>query len=244
MDNNSNNDKKNNGNMQKNNQIMIMVIAAIAIFFFISLMSSMFSGQNTSEVEYSEFLSYLEKDEIDNLVIDEAENIITFNMKKDIQAPGLYSTAPPEYYAAMVPDDDLVSRLEKAGVTFKGVEADTNSTILTILVGYILPIAIGWLLLSFLFKRAGSGGGLMGGVGKSNAKVYVQKETGVTFDDVAGQDEAEESLVEIVDFLHNPGRYSEIGAKLPKGALLVGPPGTGKTLLAKAVAGEAKVPFF
>ena len=247
MENNSNNNNnnKNNGNMQKHNQIMILVIAAIAIFFFISLMSSMFAGQNTSEVEYSEFLVYLEKGEIDNIVIDEAENIITFNLKADLQpVQGPYAAAAVEYYTAMVPDDDLVSRLEKAGVTFKGTEADTNSTIMTILLGYILPIAIGWLLLSFLFKRAGSGGGLMGGVGKSNAKVYVQKETGVTFDDVAGQDEAEESLVEIVDLLHNPGRYSEIGAKLPKGALLVGPPGTGKTLLAKAVAGEAKVPFF
>ena len=121
--------------------------------------------------------------------------------------------------------------------------ADSSSVIISFLLTYVVPILLMWVLLSFLFRKMSKGGGPMG-VGKSTAKVYVQKETGITFKDVAGEDEAKESLQEVVDFLHNPGKYAKIGAKLPKGALLVGPPGTGKTLLAKAVAGEAKVPFF
>ena len=133
--------------------------------------------------------------------------------------------------------------MKDAGVTFYGANESGGSAILNFLLVYILPFALIWIVMGFLFKKMSGGGGVMG-VGKSNAKVYVQKETGITFKDVAGQDEAKESLTEIVDFLHNPQRYVTIGAKLPKGALLVGPPGTGKTLLAKAVAGEAKVPFF
>ena len=137
-----------------------------------------------------------------------------------------------------------MDRLHKAGVHFEQQMPDTaSSMIFEIFITVVLPIIMIVILFNFLMKRMSKGGGMMG-IGKSNAKVYVEKETGVTFQDVAGQDEAKESLQEVVDFLHNPGKYTGIGAKLPKGALLVGPPGTGKTLLAKAVAGEAKVPFF
>ena len=129
-------------------------------------------------------------------------------------------------------DPDLQSKLEAAGASYDAKIPDSRSTILDILLVYVLPIAMVWLMASFILKRMSKGGGMMG-VGKSNAKVYVEKQTGVTFKDVAGQDEAKESLKEVVDFLHNPGKYTQIGAKLPKGALLVGPPGTGKTLLQK-----------
>ena len=147
------------------------------------------------------------------------------------------------YYTGVVDDPNLTQKLIAKDVKFGGEVPDNSGAILSFVLTYVIPIALFWFLLSFVFKRMSKGGGPMG-VGKSNAKIYVQKETGVTFKDVAGEDEAKESLVEVVDFLHNPGRYAKIGARLPKGALLVGPPGTGKTLLAKAVAGEAKVPFF
>ena len=147
----------------------------------------------------------------------------------------------PTYYCGRVADEDLIPLLKEKGVEIYGVIPDNTSTWIYSILSYLIPLVLIWVLLGFLMKRMG--GGAMG-VGKSNAKVYVEKQTGVTFKDVAGQDEAKESLQEVVDFLHNPKKYSEIGAKLPKGALLVGPPGTGKTLLAKAVAGEAKVPFF
>ncbi len=150
----------------------------------------------------------------------------------------------PDYYTGYVDDDGLVERLDEAGVKFKGEVPDTmGQMVLELFVTIILPLGLTALLLFYVMKRMTKGSGMMG-IGKSNAKMYMEKETGVTFQDVAGEDEAKESLQEVVDFLHNPGKYSGIGAKLPKGALLVGPPGTGKTLLAKAVAGEAKVPFF
>ena len=150
----------------------------------------------------------------------------------------------PDYYTGAVNDESLTERLEKAGVKFSAKIPDTLSSMLfELFITLVLPILMVVVLFNFVMRRVSKGGGMMG-IGKSNAKVYVEKETGVTFQDVAGQDEAKESLQEVVDFLHNPGKYTGIGAKLPKGALLVGPPGTGKTLLAKAVAGEAKVPFF
>ena len=149
------------------------------------------------------------------------------------------------YYTGKVEDDDtLTARLLEYGVDVSGNVPDSSSMILSLILTYVLPIILFWGLLSLLFRKMNKGGGIMGGFNKSNAKEYVQKDTGITFKDVAGEDEAKESLQEVVDFLHNPGRYAKIGAKLPKGALLVGPPGTGKTLLAKAVAGEAHVPFF
>ena len=150
----------------------------------------------------------------------------------------------PDYYTGAVKDDTLSQRLYDAGVEYEQNIPDTmSSLIFEVFITAILPLILIFLLMNFVMKRMSKGSGMMG-IGKSNAKVYVEKQTGVTFQDVAGEDEAKESLQEVVDFLHNPKKYSEIGAKLPKGALLVGPPGTGKTLLAKAVAGEAKVPFF
>ena len=150
----------------------------------------------------------------------------------------------PDYYTGVVSDDTLVRRLDKAGVEFRSKVPDTaSSLIMEVVITVILPVVLLVFMFSFLMKKMSKGGGMMG-IGKSNAKMYMEKQTGVTFQDVAGEDEAKESLQEVVDFLHNPGKYTGIGAKLPKGALLVGPPGTGKTLLAKAVAGEAKVPFF
>ena len=170
----------------------------------------------------------------------EADNIISQIEK---QARG-GREKEPDYYTGVVNDDALSQRLEEHGVTFGAEVPDTvGSLFFEIFVTVILPIVLLVILFNFLMKKMTKGGGMMG-IGKSNAKMYMEKETGVTFQDVAGEDEAKESLQEVVDFLHNPGKYSGIGAKLPKGALLVGPPGTGKTLLAKAVAGEAKVPFF
>ncbi len=148
-----------------------------------------------------------------------------------------------EYYTGLVDDPILIEYLNEHGVIISAEVPDNSGLFLSIILTYVLPLAIVWLLLSFAFRKMSGSGGIMG-VGKSNAKVYVQKETGIAFKDVAGEDEAKESLQEVVDFLHNPAKYAKIGAKLPKGALLVGPPGTGKTLLAKAVAGEASVPFF
>ena len=148
------------------------------------------------------------------------------------------------YYTGKIQDESLTQRLLENDVDVKGVVPDSSGMILSIILTYIAPMLLLWLILSLLFRRMAKNGGGVMGIGKSNAKVYVEKETGVSFKDVAGEDEAKESLQEVVDFLHNPGRYAKIGAKLPKGALLVGPPGTGKTLLAKAVAGEAHVPFF
>ena len=160
------------------------------------------------------------------------------------QMQGSSKSKDPDYYTGNVSDDTLVKRLDKAGVEFSAQIPDTaSSLIMDVIVTVILPIVLLVFMFNFLMKKMSKGGGMMG-IGKSNAKMYMEKQTGVTFKDVAGEDEAKESLQEVVDFLHNPGKYTGIGAKLPKGALLVGPPGTGKTLLAKAVAGEAKVPFF
>ena len=156
----------------------------------------------------------------------------------------LYVSVPVQYSTVLMEDlDTLTARLEEHGVDGTRVLSDNSGRIMDILVYVVLPVVLMWILLGVIFRKMGGSGGMMG-IGKSNAKMYMEKETGVTFQDVAGEDEAKESLQEVVDFLHNPQKYSGIGAKLPKGALLVGPPGTGKTLLAKAVAGEAKVPFF
>ena len=193
------------------------------------------------EITYDEFLSMLDDGEIGKVSFE--QDRILIEPAKQNNSMGVKYT----YYTGYINDDEIVSKLEESGVTFSGYIPSTNSSVVDFLLAYVLPLLFIYLLFGLVYRRMskGGGGGIMGmGVGKSNAKVYVQKETGVTFRDVAGQDEAKESLTEIVDFLHNPDKYSHIGAKLPKGALLVGPPGTGKTLLAKAVAGEAKVPFF
>ena len=247
---NQNRNQKGNGNGNKpgkNNQmILLLVIAAVVTLLCVSIMSSFLSDGTRTEVAYSDFIQMVKGGKVESVVIREDEIQITpkngYSVKSTEDSP-FYYLQTESYYTVKVEDPDLTQILLDNGVEVKGKKPSANSTILDILLVYVLPIALVWVFLMFIMKRSG-GGGVMG-VGKSNAKLYdVQRETGVSFKDVAGEDEAKESLQEIVDFLHNPGRYSTIGAKLPKGALLVGPPGTGKTLLAKAVAGEAKVPFF
>ena len=197
-----------------------------------------FMEESTSkEIAYSEFLKMVDEGKVEEVRIGANELIIT---PKEEKVPGL----KVKYFTGKVEDENLSQRLYEAGVKYGAEIPDSTSAMLfNILISIVLPFAFIWIGLSFLMRRMSKSGGMMG-IGKSNAKMYVEKETGVTFRDVAGEDEAKESLQEVVDFLHNPGKYTGIGAKLPKGALLVGPPGTGKTLLAKAVAGEAKVPFF
>mgnify|MGYP000656851359 CR=1 FL=1 len=197
-----------------------------------------------TEVKENEKASADQSDSSDSKESEDQENVMDSLLGQISQMQGSSKSKEPDYYTGNVSDDTLVKRLDKAGVEFKSQIPDTaSSLIMDIFITVILPIVLLVFMFNFLMKKMSKGGGMMG-VGKSNAKMYVEKSTGVTFKDVAGQDEAKESLQEVVDFLHNPGKYTGIGAKLPKGALLVGPPGTGKTLLAKAVAGEAKVPFF
>lgn len=213
----------------------------------VSAMHNLWQQSRTQLVPYSEFNQMLKDGEVDSVVV--SSNKIEITPKKDSKKytgsqskyGGLIGI---EYYTIPMYDPDLQTKLDAAGVTqYEQAQVDATASIIVLILEWVLPIGLMVLLLNFMMRRMGGGNGIMG-VGKSNAKVYVQKETGVTFKDVAGEDEAKESLTEIVDFLHNPGKYTKIGAKLPKGALLVGPPGTGKTLLAKAVAGEAKVPFY
>ena len=204
----------------------------------VNLLGRMTKGM-TTKVDYSEFIELLDKGEVESVILK--ADTLTVTLKKQ-QKMG----SPATIYTTLMEDSSqLVTRLEKAGVEkFNREKQDMVSEIIYTLLSLIVPVVVMVTLMSFLFRRMNKNGGMMGGVGKSKAKAYVQKETGITFKDVAGQDEAKESLQEVVDFLHNPVKYTTIGAKLPKGALLVGPPGTGKTLLAKAVAGEAHVPFF
>ncbi|MDD6221363.1 MAG: ATP-dependent zinc metalloprotease FtsH [Lachnospiraceae bacterium] len=224
------------------NAIIVAIIAAVLMFAAISGMSSMIRGATYKEKSYTEFLADVEAGLVDE--VDFTSDRITYTLKSDTQSnlSGLKLT----YYTGEVNDDDLIPTLKAAGVNIVGYIPSQSNSILEFFVIWVLPMILIYVVFALIYRRmAKSGGDIMGmGVGKSTAKVYVQKDTGVTFKDVAGEDEAKESLMQIVDFLHNPGKYQQIGAKLPKGALLVGPPGTGKTLLAKAVAGEAKVPFF
>ena len=197
-----------------------------------------------TEVKDNEKASADQSDSSDSKESEDQENAMDNLLGQISQMQGSSKSKDPDYYTGNVSDDTLVKRLDKAGVEFKAQIPDTaSSLIMDIFITVILPIVLLVFMFNFLMKKMSKGGGMMG-IGKSNAKMYMEKQTGVTFLDVAGEDEAKESLQEVVDFLHNPGKYTGIGAKLPKGALLVGPPGTGKTLLAKAVAGEAKVPFF
>lgn len=234
-----------NQNPRKVN-LLLLLIAALITLVMTSVFMKTVTGNNTEQLSYSEFMQKVEAgqvksvkygaDRIDIEMVDEEEN-----QTNPLFYYGMGNRTT--YYTAMVEDDTLPERLREAGVEVWGYIPDSSGFIMEIILYYVLPLVLFWVLLSFLFRKMSKGGGPMS-VGKSNAKVYVQKETGITFKDVAGEDEAKESLQEVVDFLHNPGKYSKIGAKLPKGALLVGPPGTGKTLLAKAVAGEAGVTFF
>lgn len=252
------NNNGNGGNDQKGPQkrqsFMLLLVAALITLLSMSFLMNSVSNSSSKEITYDEFLQMVEDGKVDSVLIKSDKLVITPKQDKAQEKTessrnpfalyGGYDGQPEiKYYTGIVEDDTLPAFLNKYDVTYSKEIPDNSSWILSILLTYVLPIVILWVLLSFLFRKM-SGGGMMGGVGKSNAKVYVQKETGVTFKDVAGEDEAKESLQEVVDFLHNPGKYTKIGAKLPKGALLVGPPGTGKTLLAKAVAGEAHVPFF
>ena len=226
---------KNESNGLNNRTIIILIIAAAIAFFAVSLLSSRLKSATTKEVPYTEFMKMVNDGKVESVKV--MANSIEIKVKPNLSD---YSSMTV-YKTVRIEDDTLVDRLYAANVPATMERFETTSAILSFL-SFILPFIFFVLMMNFLIKRM-CGGGFMG-VGKSNAKVYVQKETGITFKDVAGEDEAKESLTEIVDFLHNPEKYTKIGAKLPKGALLVGPPGTGKTLLAKAVAGEADVPFF
>ena len=227
-----------NNKNPKNRQsiLMFLIIAMVAILFW-NYVGNM--GNSSSTITYNEFIQMLDDGKVEKVEISSSSLKIT---AKDKDALGRQQT----YTTGIVPDYELQQRLEKAGIEYSAPIEDMKALILSAVVNIILPIVLLWAAFGFIMRRMGGGGGGMMGmnVGKSKAKVYIEKDTGVTFKDVAGEEEAKESLQEVVDFLHNPGKYAKIGAKLPKGALLVGPPGTGKTLLAKAVAGEAHVPFF
>ena len=231
-------DNQNKNNQKNNKQGFGIIIITTLIAAVIVLGLYQFMEESTSkEIAYSEFLKMVDDGKVEEVRIGANELIIT---PKEEKVPGL----KVKYFTGKVEDENLSQRLYEAGVKYGAEIPDSTSAMLfNILISIVLPFAFIWIGLSFLMRRMSKSGGMMG-IGKSNAKMYVEKETGVTFRDVAGEDEAKESLQEVVAFLHNPGKYTGIGAKLPKGALLVGPPGTGKTLLAKAVAGEAKVPFF
>lgn len=233
------NQKKNNQDPNRNDKQGFSFIVLVTLFSFLMVFALyQFSGRNASEGEitYNEFLEMVDARKVETVEIQNDRIVITAKKEEG-------EKIAKEYYTGVVRDDTLSSRLYKAGVEYKQEVPDTSGMIVAQVLSYILPFVFLIGMLVWMTKRMSKGGGLMG-VGKSNAKMYVEKQTGVTFLDVAGQDEAKESLQEVVDFLHNPGKYTSVGAKLPKGALLVGPPGTGKTLLAKAVAGEANVPFF
>ena len=231
---------KKNGSSKGPGTILIIILATAFTFAVIALVNSAIRGATYRETPYNVFYQHLENDEIDTVTY--RDDRIQYTLKDETQEDNP-TQLKRTYYTGMVGDEDLVPLMKEKGVTINGYIPDSSGSIINFIFVWILPIILLYVFMFFMSRRLGKGGGLMG-IGKSNAKIYEQKETGVTFKDVAGQDEAKESLVEVVDFLHHPVKYTKIGAKLPKGALLVGPPGTGKTLLAKAVAGEAGVPFF
>jgi len=240
MDNKNNNQNKNN--FPNKSVLIVALIAALFIWYLFSFIQNQIRESTNIETTYDEFISMLEENKLEKVVISGDKIIFT---PKNQPNPYIDTT----YYTGKVEDDAVLSaRLDDArqkyGLVYKREVVDNRSTILETIINLVLPFVLIYVVMWFLFRTISKNSGGVMGFGKSNAKVYVEKSTGVTFKDVAGEEEAKESLKEIVDFLHNPAKYTRIGAKLPKGALLVGPPGTGKTLLAKAVAGEAKVPFF
>ena len=245
MDNNQNGPNNGPGNRKgpKNGQtIIIFLIVTVITLIVMALFNSMMNGTTNQEITYNKFMEMLDNDEVESVVIESNQYVITPK-----QQPYGFSSLKGmkfTYYTGVVNDPNLSEKLLKAGVDFKKEIPDMSSELLYSILSFVLPLILIWVIMGFAMRRMGGGGGGVMGIGKNKARVYAQKETGVTFKDVAGQDEAKESLQEVVDFLENPGKYSKIGAKLPKGALLVGPPGTGKTLLAKAVAVEAHAPFF
>ena len=263
MSSNQDNKGKGGGGPRRRGFFIGAILWALILVIFFNFLANQIANAGTQEVPYSEFIEMVEQDKVATAEL--TANKITFYLKEDLPAGVEGSTAEPSQDLAQVltqqmeqggatryvtapvaigeGDTDLIPLLKEHNVTYYSPMQEESSYLVTLLLSYVVPIILMVALLVFLMRRLGGMGGL-GGVGKANAKVYMEKSTGVTFKDVAGQDEAKESLTEIIDFLHNPQKYTEIGAKLPKGALLVGPPGTGKTLLAKAVAGEANVPFF
>ena len=245
INNNKNDNNKNGNNKGNHNGQMLMgfILVSLIALFIMSLISNRYSQMSSEEISYTEFIQMVKDGKVESVEIGNYQIDITPVKDKDEKSENsIYSAVTDKtYYCGIVANPELYKTLEDNGVEVYGVIPDNTSSWMISILSYLIPLVIVWVLLFFLMRKMG--GGAMG-VGKSTAKVYVEKQTGVTFKDVAGQDEAKESLQEVVDFLHNPKKYRDIGAKLPKGALLVGPPGTGKTLLAKAVAGEAKVPFF
>ena len=227
----------NNRNNRNGQMLMIFILVSLVALFLMTMVMNRYSSMSTSEISYSDFLQMVEDGKVESVEFDSYQINIT-PVTDDSKNPYLQQGT---YYCGRLDDPDLLPLLKEKGITISRVIPDNTSTWIYNILSIVLPLVLIWVVMGILMKRMG--GGAMG-VGKSTAKVYVEKSTGVTFKDVAGQDEAKESLQEVVDFLHNPKKYRDIGAKLPKGALLVGPPGTGKTLLAKAVAGEAGVPFF
>ena len=238
MDQNQNrNQDPNNNKGPKNKQSLLVLLICIMVSLFGMNMLSRMTSNVSSEISYSEFIQLLDKGQVESVVINSDD------LKVTLKNSGKLGNGTKTVIATE-DENELTKRLDEANVEFKREKPNMAGELLYAILSFVVPVVLMFALISLFFRRMNKGGGMMGGVGKSKAKAYVQKETGVTYKDVAGQDEAKESLQEVVDFLHNPGKYTEIGAKLPKGALLVGPPGTGKTLLAKAVAGEAHVPFF
>lgn len=243
-DNNGYNNRGNNNGNNNNKRglrpghiIIGLIIAIVITYLGVTFFRSIFNKYMSTEISYSAFLDMIDKDEISAVEYSSSKIVIT---PKKQPVSGIKMT----YYTGYIYDEDTFNKLKTLdGVEVSAAIEDTGSSIFDFILVYVLPFLLIYLVMGFIFRKMSGGGGMLG-VGKSNAKVYMEQKTGVTFRDVAGQDEAKESVREIVDFLHNPGKYTSIGAKLPKGALLVGPPGTGKTLLAKAVAGEAGVPFF
>ena len=237
------NKPQNGDDGRQGRRIVFLMVAALIATLLINSLYTTIANAYLSEITYNEFQTYLDKDEIAELEFQSDRMVILTRdeAKKPSSQQRLYYTG----YIPNVSNDDLKDRLDAQGVEYNTEIVEQASPIVTFVVTWLLPVIIMYALFSLLMRSMSKrmGGGI-GGIGESKAKVYMEKSTGVTFADVAGQDEAKESLVEIIDFLHNPQKYAAIGAKLPKGALLVGPPGTGKTLLAKAVAGEANVPFF
>ncbi len=232
--NNQNNQKPNNNKNQQGISFVILVTLITTIM--VLALYQLRDATNSEEITYDAFLAMVDKGEVEKVEI-QSDKIVVTAKKKGKEKAGR------EYYTGIVNDVNLSSRLFKAGVEYKHKIPDTTSVMVLNVLFTFLPVALIVGMFVYMTRKMAKGGGMMG-IGKSNAKMYVEKQTGVTFKDVAGQEEAKESLQEVVDFLHNPGKYTSVGAKLPKGALLVGLPGTGKTLLAKAVAGEANVPFF
>ena len=223
-----------------NQNLITVLIAAMISLFLMNWGSELMRDKSEQEVSYDQFYGMIDSGAVKSVRIGDTEIAVSVKEDSKTYSPLIH------YYTVIKPeqrDENLLPRLQEMGVTIYFEKPDTTGVIWDVLLTLVLPFVGILLIMNFMMRRMGGGGGIMG-VGKSNAKMYMERETGVSFSDVAGEDEAKESLVEIVDFLHDPGKYRAIGAKLPKGALLVGPPGTGKTLLAKAVAGEAEVPFY